>query len=220
VTRRLPVLVFALGLAAVASAQRGSKPALAPGLYAQLDTPRGKITLKLLPKKTPLTVMNFVGLAEGRVWNDDRNGKPYYDGLTFHRVIPDFMIQGGCPVGDGSGGPGYKFPDEIDPELKHDAAGILSMANAGPGSNGSQFFITTGAAEHLDGKHTIFGKVADPASLRAVKRIKKGDAIRSLRILRVGRGFEDYEVDQDRFEALRDRIDPKEKRGWRKYLRR
>lgn len=221
-TRRLLALVCALGLATAAHAKRGqarAAPSLSPGLYAVLDTPRGNITLKLYPDKAPLTVMNFVGLAEGSIWNDDRNGRPYYDDLKFHRVIPDFMIQGGCPIGDGSGGPGYKFPDEIRPDLKHDEPGYLSMANAGAGTNGSQFFITTAKTPHLDGKHTIFGKVADAASLRAVKRIKKGDAIRSLRIRRVGGQFQGYAVDQGRFEALRDRLDPKEQRGWRKYLR-
>ena len=221
-TRSLLALTCALALASAAPAQRRRAPTpdLEPGIYATLDTPRGDITLELFPDKAPLTVMNFVGLAEGTIWNDDRNGRPYYDGLTFHRVIPEFMAQGGCPIGDGSGGPGYNFPDEIRPELKHDKAGILSMANAGAGTNGSQFFLTFGPTPHLDGKHTIFGQVTDSASRRAVKRLKAGDVIKSVRIRRVGRNFEHYAVDQERFEDLRDRLDPKESRGWRKYLRR
>ena len=120
-------------------------------LTADIKTNRGTIHLRLFADKTPITVANFANLA--------RRG--YYDGLTFHRVIPDFMIQGGCPNGDGRGGPGYKFEDEIVSGLKHDRPGILSMANAGPGTNGSQFFITHGPTPWLDGKHTVFGEVSE-----------------------------------------------------------
>ena len=130
------------------------------GIYAKFNTSKGLILLKLNYKETPGTVGNFVSLAEGTQKNSYKNsGKPYYDGLKFHRVIPDFMIQGGCPQGTGSGGPGYQFDDEFHPDLKHNREGILSMANAGPGTNGSQFFITHGPTDWLDGKHTVYGRV-------------------------------------------------------------
>ncbi len=188
-----------------------------PGLYAVFETSRGQIVAKLEPEKTPLTVVNFVGLAEGTLNNRRRPGKPYYDGLKFHRVIKDFMIQGGCPYGDGTGGPGYKFPDEIHPDLKHDGAGILSMANSGPKTNGSQFFITHKATPHLDGKHTVFGKVVD--GQRFVNRIRKDDVLKSVKIMRIGDEYKGFRATQTRFDALRDRVDPPENRGWQKYLR-
>ena len=133
--------------------------ALADGLYAQVETSLGNIVLALEFEKCPITVCNFVSLAEGTM-TTDRQG-PYYDGLVFHRVIKDFMIQGGCPLGNGTGGPGYNFRDEIDFSLLHTGKGILSMANAGPSTNGSQFFITHAATSWLDGKHTVFGQVVE-----------------------------------------------------------
>jgi len=139
---------------------------------AEIKTNRGTIHLRLFADKTPLTVANFVNLAQ----------RGYYNGLTFHRVIPDFMIQGGCPNGDGRGGPGYKFEDEIVPGLKHDRPGILSMANAGPGTNGSQFFITHIPTPWLDGKHTVFGAVVGPEDQAIVDQIQGEDSIESITI--------------------------------------
>lgn len=155
------------------------------GLYAKFNTTKGEILVALEYQKAPGTVGNFVALAEGNLENSAKpQGKPYYDGLKFHRVIPDFMIQGGCPQGSGVGGPGYKFDDEFHPDLKHDGPGVLSMANAGPGTNGSQFFITHTETAWLDGKHTVFGKVQSGQDV--VDAIAQGDVIESLEIVRVG----------------------------------
>jgi len=155
------------------------------GIYAKFNTSKGVILVKLTYDKTPGTVGNFVGLAEGNLENNEKpQGKPYYDGLAFHRVIADFMIQGGCPQGKGTGGPGYQFDDEFHPDLRHDAPGVLSMANAGPGSNGSQFFITHVATPWLDNKHTVFGNVIEGQDV--VDAIQQGDKIETLEILRVG----------------------------------
>ncbi len=126
-------------------------------LTATFETSMGSFDIELFAKECPETVWNFVNLAEGR--QETQRGGNFYDGLSFHRVIDGFMIQGGCPFGMGNGGPGYQFKDEFQPALKHDGAGVLSMANAGPGTNGSQFFITLGPTPHLDGRHTVFGKV-------------------------------------------------------------
>src|SRR6195256_4315618 len=129
---------------------------MANEIYAAFDTTEGKFKVKLFADQAPKTVDNFVSLAEGT-----KTGKPFYDGTIFHRVIPDFMIQGGCPEGTGRGGPGYKFADEFHPTLKHPKPGLLSMANAGPGTNGSQFFVTVAATPWLDNKHSIFGEVVE-----------------------------------------------------------
>jgi FKBP-type peptidyl-prolyl cis-trans isomerase len=155
------------------------------GIYAKFNTAKGAILVKLTHDLTPGTVGNFVGLAEGQLENSARPmGKPYYDGLKFHRVIPDFMIQGGCPQGQGTGGPGYNFDDEFHPNLKHDKPGVLSMANAGPGTNGSQFFITHVPTNWLDGKHTVFGHVIEGQDV--VDAVEGDDALESIEIIRVG----------------------------------
>lgn len=151
-----------LGFASVAAA--------AGDMTAEIKTNKGTIEVKLTPDKTPITVANFVNLAQ--------NG--FYNGISFHRVIPDFMVQGGDPTGSGAGGPGYRFEDEFNPTLRHDGPGVLSMANAGPGTNGSQFFITHVPTPWLDGKHTIFGRVVQGQSV--VDSIKQGDKIESITI--------------------------------------
>lgn len=167
------------------------KVKLGDGLYAEIETNKGKIVLELEYKKTPLTVANFVSLAEGKneMVSPEYKGKPFYDGLIWHRVIKDFMIQGGDPKGDGSGGPGYKFADEIT-DLKHDKAGILSMANAGKGTNGSQFFITHGPTPHLDGLHTVFGHTVE--GLDVVNAIEQNDQIKTIKIVRIGKDAKNF----------------------------
>ena len=152
---------------------------------AILKTNKGDITLNLFPDHAPETVANFTGLAEGTKSYDAGNGRsgPFYDGLGFHRIIENFMIQGGCPLGTGTGGPGYQFKDEFHPELQFDRPYLLAMANAGPGTNGSQFFITVGPTPHLNRKHTIFGEVADAASRAVVDKIANAQTGRNDRPL-------------------------------------
>lgn len=155
------------------------------GIYAKFNTSKGSILVKLTHDLTPGTVGNFVALAEGNMENKVKpQGTKFYDGLNFHRVIPDFMIQGGCPQGTGTGDPGYKFDDEFHPSLKHDRPGVLSMANSGPGSNGSQFFITHIPTEWLDNKHTVFGHVIEGQEV--VDTVEQGDTLKTLEIIRVG----------------------------------
>ena len=163
------------------------------GMYAKFETSKGVIICNLEYKKTPMTVANFVGLAEGSIKNTAKEaGVPYYDGLKFHRVIPNFMIQGGCPLGTGTGDPGYKFGDEFDETLKHVGPGILSMANAGPGTNGSQFFITHVKTDWLDGKHTVFGNVVQ--GIEIVNAIVGTDTLKTLTILRKGKDAEAFDA--------------------------
>jgi peptidyl-prolyl cis-trans isomerase A (cyclophilin A) len=159
------------------------------GIYAKFNTSKGAITVKLTHDKTPGTVGNLVALAEGNLENKVKpQGTPYYDGLKFHRVIPDFMIQGGCPLGTGTGDGGYKFDDEFHPDLTHNGPGVLSMANAGPGTNGTQFFITHVATPWLDNKHTVFGHVVEGQEV--VDAIAQGDTLDTLEIIRVGAAAE------------------------------
>ena len=163
------------------------------GIFAIFNTDKGNFKVQLTYDKTPGTVGNFVGLAEGLIKNDvTSKGKPYYDGLKFHRVIPDFMIQGGCPQGSGAGGPGYNFDDEFLQELKHDRPGILSMANSGPGTNGSQFFITHIATPWLDGKHTVFGQLVEGQEI--VDSISQEDIIKNITIERIGTHAEAWDA--------------------------
>ena len=163
------------------------------GLYAKLETSKGDILIQLEFQKTPGTVANFVALAEGKQENSAKDlGTPYYDGLKFHRVIADFMIQGGDPQGTGAGGPGYNFDDEFHTELKHNKPGTLSMANAGPGTNGSQFFITHGETAWLDNKHTVFGYVVEGQDV--VNKIKQGDLINHVEIIREGDDAEAFDA--------------------------
>jgi len=230
---RLAVTLI-VGVLATTAWAADAERKLADGLYANMDTSKGKILLQLEFEKTPLTVASFVGLAEGtkyyvkwesaaqymedhfvlneakqpvgRKTPDQRKqkpsaqNKPFYDGLTFHRVIANFMVQGGDPLGSGMGGPGYQFKDEIDPSLKHDKAGILSMANSGPGSNGSQFFITHNATPHLDGRHTVFGHVVEGQDV--VNKIAIGDKIISVKILRIGEKAKAFKGDEAQFQKL------------------
>ncbi len=176
------------------------------GIYAKFKTTHGDITVKLEHEKTPLTVANFVGLAEGKLKNSSSGeGKPYYNGLKFHRVIADFMIQGGDPTGSGAGGPGYAFPDEFHSELKHDGPGVLSMANAGPNTNGSQFFITHKETPWLDNKHSVFGKVTDGQAV--VDSVRQGDAMQKIEILRIGEEAENWDavaVFDEKMQSIRD----------------
>jgi len=201
------ILFTVILMAGCAVALGAEDKKLEDGLYAEMDTTKGKILLKLEPEKAPLTVANFVGLAEGTKNYSKKVGepvkkqdKPFYDGLTFHRVIPSFMIQGGDPEGSGRGGPGYRFKDEFDPSLKHDKPGILSMANAGPGSNGSQFFITHVPTPHLDNKHSVFGHVVEGQDV--VNNIVVGDKIKSVKILRIGEKAKQFKGDEDHFQKL------------------
>ncbi len=163
------------------------------GLFAIITTAKGTIKLKLEYQKVPMTVANFVALAQGKQHNSAKpDGSPYFDGIKFHRVIPDFMIQGGDPTGTGSGGPGYKFPDEIDPSLKHDRPGTMSMANAGPYTNGSQFFITHKETPWLDGKHAVFGYVVSGQDV--VNAVVGGDAMTTVKIEAVGKDAKAFDA--------------------------
>jgi len=180
-------LLFAVLISTLALATKPKKPKLEPGIYAEFVTNKGSILCVLEYKKVPMTVANFVGLAEGNlnILDTIAYEKPFYNGLKFHRVIKDFMIQGGDPLGNGMGGPKHKFYDEFDPTLSHSGPGILSMANSGPQTNGSQFFITHKETPWLDNKHSVFGHVISGQDI--VNLIEQGDEIKTLRILRIGK---------------------------------
>ena len=189
---------FLCAAALVASVLHASDPNPLPdGLYAQITTPHGTFIAALDFETAPLTVTSFVGLAEGKLGS--KPGQPYFDGLTFHRVVPGFVIQGGDPLGDGEGGPGYEFPDEFSPALKHNRKGTLSMANSGPDTNGSQFFITLDSIPRLDYLHSVFGQVID--GLEVLDQIQSGDTM-SVQILRYGSAARAFVADQAAFDAL------------------
>ena len=198
---RFLVLTLGLLLSGATAQEKKAPETKAPkqGIFAEFDTSQGKIIVQLEYEKTPITVANFIGLAEG-TRNSNKQGKPFYDGLVFHRVIADFMIQGGCPLGTGTGDPGYKFIDEFDSSLRHSGPGILSMANSGPNSNGSQFFITHKATPWLNDKHSVFGHVTEGQDI--VNKIQKGDKIKTVKIMRVGDKAKKFKSDQAAFEML------------------
>jgi peptidylprolyl isomerase len=200
-----------IGLSAFAAASLAGAESLPDGVYAKMETTQGTIIIRLEHEKAPLTVANFVGLAEGTRTSNKAAGTKFYDGLRFHRVIPGFMIQGGDPEGTGRGGPGYRFADEFHPDLRHDAAGVLAMANSGPNTNGSQFYITLGPTPHLDNRHSVFGRVVEgDAVVEAIGNAPRGrndnpnepQLIKTLTILRVGAEAESFKGDQAHFEAL------------------
>ncbi|ACB74766.1 peptidylprolyl isomerase [Opitutus terrae] len=184
-----------------APAIAADEPAEAPlpdGLYAEIATPRGTLVAELFFTRAPLTVANFVGLAEGQLGPMPR--RPFYDGLTFHRVVPGFVVQGGDPLGTGEGGPGYEFPDEFVPGLRHDTAGVLSMANGGPDTNGSQFFLTLAPVNRLNYLHSVFGRVV--RGLEVLPQIQQGDVITKVTIHRVGSAAQAFRVDTAEFTRL------------------
>jgi peptidyl-prolyl cis-trans isomerase A (cyclophilin A) len=197
-------IVVALSLMVISSIViAAKKPKLTEGLYAEMTTSKGIILMKLEVEKSPLTVANFVGLAEGKIKNEAKAlGVRFYDSLKFHRVIPNFMVQGGDPQGTGNGGPGYAFKDEFDPSLTFTGPGILAMANSGPTTNGSQFFITHVQTSWLNYKHTIFGKVLEGQNV--VNAVAQGDYIVKVKIIRVGKLYKKYKGEVV-FEELRNK---------------
>jgi cyclophilin family peptidyl-prolyl cis-trans isomerase len=189
------ILTLFFCLLAISSIAKEKKPKLEKGLYAQIETSKGEILIRLDFEKAPLTTANFVGLAEGKIKNSAKaEGVPFYDGLKFHRVIPNFMIQGGDPAGNGTGGPGYKFKDEFQSGATFTGPGILAMANSGPATNGSQFFITHVATPWLNNRHTIFGNVVTGQDV--VNAIVQGDEIRKIKIIRKGKAAKKFKADK------------------------
>jgi cyclophilin family peptidyl-prolyl cis-trans isomerase len=199
--RSLILILFtfltATRLMAASPSPSDSSLSLPDGLYAKITTPRGIIIARLFDQDAPLTVTNFVGLADGTFGPNP--GKPFYDGLTFHRVVPGFVIQGGDPLGTGDGDPGYEFPDEFSPKLRHDSTGVLSMANSGPDTNGCQFFITLDAENQLNYLHSVFGKVV--SGLEVLPQVRQGDKM-EVKILRLGAAAKAFRADKDAFNEL------------------
>ena len=194
---RALLIIFSLLLSSLSFA------ALDDGIYALIKTNKGEIIVELAYKKAPLTVINFIALSEGSKKSNKEPGIPFYDGITFHRVIDDFMIQGGDPQGDGRGGPGYQFFDEFS-DLIHDQPGVLSMANSGPNTNGSQFFITHVPTPWLDGKHSVFGLVVEGMSV--VNSIEQGDLIKRILIKRIGDQANKFIADEASFRAQIEKV--------------
>jgi len=188
---------WSLPAAAIAAPLPGSVAALPDGLYAEIVTPRGLITAELFYQQAPLTVVNFTGLAEGKL--GPKKGTPFFNGLKFHRVVPNFVVQGGDPLGTGEGGPGYSFPDEFRPGLRHDAAGVLSMANDGPDTNGSQFFLTLAPVNRLNYLHTVFGRTV--RGVEVLPQIQQGDTM-TVKILRLGAAAKAFRADDATFAIL------------------
>ncbi|MBF0245717.1 MAG: peptidylprolyl isomerase [Planctomycetes bacterium] len=204
--RKILFLAASLAMIMTSALHAQEQESLAEGLYAKISTAKGVILLRLEYKKTPLTVMSFVGLAEGSIKTPRGEGVKFFDGTKFHRVEPDFVIQGGDPnsldddpSNDGRGGPGYKIPNEIHPSLKHEGPGVLAMANSGPDTNGSQFYITLKDTGFLDGKYTVFGRVV--SGQEVVGKIARGDAMEKVEIQRVGAEAQGFKVTQDSFDA-------------------
>ncbi|MDA9676550.1 peptidylprolyl isomerase [Flavobacteriaceae bacterium] len=211
---------YTLIIALTFSSCVSSHPDLNDGLYAEINTNKGDMIINLTYKKTPVTVANFVSLSEGdnKEVSSEHNNKKYYNGLIFHRVIENFMIQGGCPEGSGMGDPGYKFKDEFDENLNHDGPGILSMANSGPNTNGSQFFITHKETPWLNGVHSVFGKVVK--GLEIVDKIEQNDTIKNISIIRVGKEakkFKASKIFSNHFEE--DRIEKKKKIAFQENIK-
>lgn len=192
-----PLLVSLVSLVLGLCAALRAAPALPDGLYAEITTSRGIVTCELFFDQVPLTVASFAGLAEGRLGPTPR--KPFFDGLTFHRVVPGFVVQGGDPLGTGDGGPGYSFPDEFAPGLRHDAAGVLSMANDGPDTNGSQFFLTLRETNRLNYLHSVFGRTV--RGLEVLSQIRQGDKM-AVKIVRVGAVARAFRADEAALAAL------------------
>jgi cyclophilin family peptidyl-prolyl cis-trans isomerase len=210
--KKLVVLLCAFTASVALAQTKNVKPVVLEGIFAEIYTNKGKIALQLEFQKTPITVANFITLAEGKneFVTNDRKGKPYYDGLKFHRVIANFMIQGGCPLGTGAGDPGYKFKDEFDPSLKHDKPGILSMANSGPATNGSQFFITHKDTPWLNNKHSIFGHVIE--GQKVVDAIAQDDVIEKVVIIRKGKLAKNFNAEKvfSEYMKMKPELDKKE----------
>jgi len=199
----LPLVPALLAFATVLRAASAAPAALPDGLYAEFTTPRGVVTCELSWPQAPLTVTNFVGLAEGTLGSS--RPAPFFDGLTFHRVVPGFVVQGGDPLGTGDGGPGYTFPDEFVPGLRPDAAGVLAMANSGPDTNGSQFFLTLAPATRLNYLHSVFGRTV--RGLDVLPKIQPGDKM-TVKILRIGAAAKAFRADDEAFAALTAKAKP------------